>query len=94
MGNSKGIAKKLKALEIDLEGRLTLNGNPASAVPIGRPDIAFVDKEARTRGHLRHGDHGNFEQTTMIPEGADAYVLSKRAAQDYAAVQFYKFQKD
>ena len=86
---TKTKAKNLEALQVDLEGRLMLDGKTVRAIPCGRPDIVFTKKRTRMEGSLKHGDYGYFEKTVNIPTGANAYVLGSRASMDYAAIQFY-----
>ena len=78
---------KFKKLEIDLEGRLTYQGNLVEAIPVRPPFICSVLLETK---------YEDFTLNILDSTGADAYTMSqpelKTRDLKYIAVQLYKFK--
>ena len=78
---------KFKKLEIDLEGRLTYQGNPIEAIPVRPPFICSVLPDTK---------YENFTLNILDSTGADAFTMSqpelKTKKLSYIAVQLYKLK--
>ena len=87
-------ATQLKSLKIDLEGRLTFDGEVVNAIPIGRPQCIPQDTQGRMRreGRIIYGFYQYLIKLKVLPERANAYTLGEHGIDTYLPIQFYRIK--